>query len=274
MNRVLFMQNCFVPDDNQFNRLKRSMESLIEWSNSTKTPNEYMYGLGGFIKKEYQKEILKLIDLLNESTSINQAYVYFFETNVGKGVATNKTVAEFSPGFDHLFLFDNDICFIPDSGDIPQMLLEQQEELNAIGEMKYPVISCNFKEHQVHNIGVLDFAKKVVHGMIKCSSARFGCIGGGCWLINKKHWEDVGGYTTRTIYGLDDGKFYLDTIVKKNRMVALSEDIYVIHPSDSDNEYNIMKADTNVNRVRKMDYDALSKDMDSFWNKRKLKSES
>ena len=268
MPSVLFMQNCFVPDENQFNRLKNSLESLIEWSNTTTTSNDYMFVLGGYIKKEFQDEIRKLLDEVDNTISIKQSYGYFFEKNVGKGVATNKTVSEFSPGYDHLFLFDNDICFIPDSGDIPQILLEQQAEMNKISPMKYPIISCNFKEHQVHGLDVLDFGCKTTHGLIKCSTGNFGCIGGGCWLVDKDHWDKLGGYRTQAVYGLDDGAFYVDTINTKHRMVALSFDVYVIHPADSDEVYNRFKADTNVNRVRKMNYKELGDDSDSFWKTR------
>ena len=165
-------------------------------------------------------------------------------------------------------MFDNDIVFKPCQEDIVDILITQQKEMDAIGGIKYPVISCNFEEHQVHQIAALDQGFKTKDGrMVKCSTAHFGCLGGGCWLVEKSHWDEVGGYCSDTIYGKDDGMFYLDTI-RMGMMVCLSEDIWVIHPSDEDQTYNLFKADTNVNRVLKMDYKELGIDSDNFWRNR------
>ena len=126
----------------------------------------------------------------------------------------------------------------------------------------------HFKEHQVHGEGVLDFGYKTKHGLVKCSTGNFGCIGGGCWLIDKLHWDLLGGYCTDAVYGKEDGRLYLDTITTKDRMVALSFDVYVIHPADIDEVYNRFKADTNINRVQKMSYSELTVDSENFWKGR------
>lgn len=273
MTNALFIQNCFVPDDNQFNRLSRSLESLFKYMSGLKSKNFYHFVLGGYIAPKYISRIDDIINkaLADENRKFDEVVTYKFDTNIGKGRACNYAVENFCKKYgevDYLFMFDNDIVFEDRQEDIVQMLIEQKKELDAVSKMKYPVISCNFKEHQVHNEGVLDFGKKVIHGVMRCSTGRFGCIGGGCWLVVKKHWDKVGGYTTDAIYGRDDGKFYLDTIKMKDQMVALSQDIYVIHPSDEDMEYNRFKADTNVNRVRKMNYEELTEDSAKFWEKR------
>jgi len=270
MKHILFMQNCFVPDENQFNRLKRSIESLIVLSKKTKTTNYNRYVLSGWIHEDYEREITELVEELNDCLYFTDTYINLLSTNAGKGVACNITIKQYAHEYywTHLFLFDNDIVFEADSGDLPQILIEQQQELNAISALKYPVISCNFKEHQVHCEGALDFGAKTKHGTMRCSTGNYGCIGGGCWLIDKPHWDKIGGYSTDAIYGKDDGQFYVDTICTKNCMVALSFDVYVIHPSDKDEVYNRFKADTNINRVRKMDYKELTEDSEKFWSKR------
>lgn len=277
MTKVLFMQNCFVPDDNQYNRLTRSLKSLQTYVEGLSTDNSYSFALGGYIAPEYLDRVMDTIRQIEEGKNILfNVMLYHFKKNLGKGRVCNYVIENYCKTHgpvDELFMFDNDIVFEDCEEDIVQMLLEQRSELNAVSEMKYPVVSCNFKEHQVHNEGVLDFGKKVIHGVMRCSTGRFGCIGGGCWLVSKPHWDKVGGYTTDAIYGKDDGKFYLDTIKMKDRMVALSQDIYVIHPSDDDIEYNRFKADTNVNRCQKMNYQELTEDMNRFWEKRNANTE-
>lgn len=270
MNNVLFIQNCFVPDENQYNRLKRSLLSLKKFVSNIDTTNNYYFALGGYIDDKWKDSINDIINDISDSKIFNKVLFYKFKANLGKGRVCNFIVNHFGElyNIDYLFMFDNDIVFENTGNDIVEMLIEQKQELDAISNMKYPVISCNFKEHQVHNEGVLDFGKKVIHGVMKCSTGRFGCIGGGCWLVSKPHWDKVGGYTIDAIYGKDDGKFYLDTIKMKNQMVALSQDIYVIHPKDEDQEYNRFKVDTNVNRVRKMSYDELKTDSNKFWENR------
>lgn len=280
MAKVLFMQNCFVPDDNQFNRLKRSIESLRDWAiELPPSPNTYVYVLGGYIAEKYKHDIMELVKTLHRPNKTRDAYMFhkawsmLFETNQGKGRVCNYCVDRMKEEeYDYIFFFDNDIVFKPDGGDIPQILIEQMDEMNAISkDLCYPVMSCNFAEHQVHALGALDFGYKTKHGLIKTSTGNYGCIGGGCWLVKMSHWNEVGGYTTDAIYGKDDGWFYLATIkmkVSPRRAVALSHDVYVIHPSDVDQAYNIFKADTNVNRTRTMSYEELQKDMDNFWKDR------
>lgn len=274
MSKVLFMQNCFVPDENQFNRLKRSLESLRDWAEVNKTTeNYYRFVLGGYIHEDYINPIEELVWEITGTLFFRDGGLNLFETNVGKGVACNETIKPHGKDFDYLFLFDNDIVFEIDSGDIVQTLMDQQDEMDLLNpDMRYPVISCNFKEHQVHNEQVLDYGHKTATGVIRCSTGNFGCIGGGCWLIRKPHWDKLGGYCQDAIYGKDDGQFYLDTITliegTVRHMVALSFDVYVIHPSDEDMAYNLFKADTNVNRVRKMNYTELTEDSEKFWSER------
>lgn len=276
MSKVLFVQNCFVPDENQCRRLERSLESLLDYSDGFISKNEYHFVLGGHIADEFKDRIRKLITEFTERQESSRFFkeIRLIESkiNAGKGRITNFSVDHFCKNIsevDYLFMFDNDIIFKNEEKDLVQILIEQMTEIDAIGSMKYPVMSCNFEEHQVHNEGVLDFGYPSKHGLIKCSTGRFGCIGGGCWLVKKNHWDKVGGYCADAVYGKDDGKFYLDTITMKDRMVALSYDQYVIHPADTDQEYNRFKADTNINRVRKMNYDELSDDSGKFWSNRK-----
>lgn len=284
MAKVLFIQNCFVPDDNQFGRLKRSILSLLAYSTNLKeanSGNEYSYVLTGYVAPEYKKEIQDLVTLftqgVKEEACFKEVRYCQFASNLGKGRSTNFGVnyfVEHAHDVDYLFMFDNDIVFEDQERDIVQILLEQKEEIDAINpNLKYPVISCNFKEHQVHNEGALDFGVKTKHGLIRTSTGNYGCIGGGCWLVEKKHWDAIGGYEIDAVYGKDDGHFYLATIKRKvvdvRHAVALSWDVYVIHPSDVDQTYNIFKADTNVNRVRKMSYDQLREDSNKFWKDRK-----
>jgi glycosyltransferase involved in cell wall biosynthesis len=277
MSKVLFVQNTFVPDQNQFSRLEKSIRSLQKYLDGLETENEYHYALAGWIAPEYRDKVNALWRGLMKVATVTRVTIFPLQSNLGKGIATNRAVKTCSNmedvDFDYLFMFDSDIRFEDTEQDIVQILIEQTMEMDLINPaMRYPVMSCNFKEHQVHNEGVLDFGHRTKHGVVRCSTGNFGCVGGGCWLVAKDHWDTVGGYTEDAIYGKDDGKFYLDTIrlVKdgQKHMVGMAQDVYVIHPSDTDDEYNRFKADTNVNRVRKMTYAELAVDSDKFWNER------
>lgn len=284
MPRVLFMQNCFVPDENQCARLERSLKSLLAYSTNlaaAKGNNEYHYILAGWIDEAYIERIEGLVSLFTQGTETDKCFTHVslfrLSENMGKGHSCNMSIAEFSKNVevDYLFMFDNDIVFEDREDDLIQVLLEQKEELDAVNpKLRYPVIACNFKEHPVHNEGALDFGMQTKHGLMRTSTGNYGCVGGGCWLVAKEHWDAIGGYVTVAVYGLDDGKFYLDTIKRVvdedvRHAVAVSWDQYVIHPSDTDQTYNLFKADTNVNRIRKMDYDELKIDSEEFWKDRK-----
>ncbi len=272
MSKVLFMQNCFCPDENQFKRLKRSLLSLENYTRHCKPQHEYRFVLSGYVHENY---VQNLVIFFDEWMDINLFFTQgiFLDLNtenIGKGKVCNKCIPKYTHNQDysHVFMFDNDIVFKECPHDIVDILIKQQDEMDTIGNLKYPVISCNFEEHQVHNIEAMDQGHHCKDGrLVKCSTGHFGVLGGGCWLVRKEHWDKLGGYCSDTIYGKDDGKFYLDTI-RDGMMVALSMDICVIHPSDEDDAYNRFKADTNVNRVLKMNYDELTTDSNNFWGSR------
>lgn len=215
MYKVMFMQNCFCPDQNQFNRLKNSIQSLFEYSKMVKTNNKYCYYLSGYISTEFIEDFKKLMDNFKSINDLffDSIHVELNANNIGKGKVCNKTISKHGANYDYLFLFDNDIVFKPNTDDIVDILIKQQLELNEIGKMKYPIISCNFEDHQVHALDVLDHGIKTKDGrLVKCSTGRFGCLGGGCWLVEKSHWDEVGGYYSDSVYGVEDGRLYVDTL--------------------------------------------------------------
>lgn len=273
MNNVVFMQNCFVPDENQKGRLVASLTSLLKMARTVKTSNTYRFVLSGWIDDDYYKlydnEIEELVEEIGNTLFFTDSHFVPLTENFGKGIACNEAIKLYAQGpqWSHLFLFDNDIIFKEGTSDEVEVLIDQMKDMNNIGGAKFPVMSFNFEQHQVHNIGVLDKGFKTTTGLVMCSTGHFGVLGGGAWIIEKSHWDAVGGYKTDAIYGKDDGAFYLDTI-RMGKMVGLSLDHYVIHPSDSDQKYNLFKADTNVNRVQKMTYEELSIDSNNFWRNR------
>lgn len=268
MSRTIFIQPIFVPDEKRFQRNLDSINSFINYCEKNNVKIDCIFG--GWGKEEY---MTKIIDILSrKDLPFNVVSNNKFSKNYGKATVVNylhKKAEEKQLKYDFILTCDSDIVFKEDEPNMIERLEKASERLDELRNKKTGLIAlqqeghCCHWEHKFQN--KLDFEEQV-----KFPNRAEG-IAGGCLFIRKEAWDKIGGYRVLGVYAGDDAYMMID-MVRNGYTIQLCTTISIIHPHDTDEEYQkwknkVCQRDSAGGKV-KSNLDTIIKEAEDFWGKR------
>jgi len=215
------VQNLFVPNDEMLEKTINSLNSLKQLVENDNTIFKFS---GWCIKEEYWDIIEPIINSLNPYTFIKK------DKNFGKATNINELLIDIKTPF--IFTLDSDIVLKSEIDYYSKFKELFDIENIGIIALDLEVNNCHLYDHQ--NL------KRIHNGHDIFWNFMGNGIAGGCLLISKKAWDEVGGYKVMGVYTGEDGEFFLD-VKRKNYFVGLDRSLAVIHPHDNNREYQLWK---------------------------------
>lgn len=238
MNKILYVQPIFAPDENQMRRQLYSLHSLHEYL--LKFPTKIEFCFGGWAKTNGKWEIIrKTIELL-----FGKQKIIRFTRNFGKATVVNQLIADYSYDYDYILTSDSDIKLLADQGHMFDRLISVAEQLS---HKNFGLLSLNQTENCAHEkrlfinkmVLAVEYENRFYHEVIRWPKYPGG-IAGGSLFISKKFWKYIGGYKILGVYAGDDARIFEDAY-KYGYFGAMIDTISVEHPWDKDLEYQKWK---------------------------------
>lgn len=132
-------------------------------------------------------------------------YVTFsgFGENVGIGAALNRTLEATDSEF--FFKFDDDLELLPQT--LPALLIAYVTALSQ----GYPIAVLSA---DVLGVGKSESVYREYQLMPGMTLQEAPCVGGGCVLIHRSRFEDIGVFREDRLYGVEDGDFAMRAMGK------------------------------------------------------------
>ncbi len=270
---VCVIQPVFVPTKGQFDRNIRSIRSMARYFESFPFKN-INFKFSGWGKEPFITEISSLIEEVFSCYNFN---ISILNRNHGKAFIVNKVVSDiikenYRPDF--LFLCDSDIIFAPMCYNIVERLCDVAIMSPRFVEKPFGLVALTQIEGNCH---ILSDCRKNSYSFMN----RFGeierivypsnpsGIAGGCLFCNFEAWTAANGYREMGVYAGDDAFLLLD-IANNGFSYQLSEDIFIVHPPDGDQEYarwkyEVCRRDSDGATDKKLD--DIIKESELFWEK-------
>lgn len=257
MSNFAYIQPIFSPNDELFEKNKKSIISFIEYYN--KMQYDFQCIFGGYCKNnEYMEEITKLI-----KDNINNATVIPLDRNYGKAYVVNRLSKSLDSDVEYFLTADSDIVFMIDQPNIKDRLIRAFGYSKTIHQSA-GIIGLFQNEHNCH---LLDLCYQLKYyyddSEMICRPSSGGGMAGGCLCIEVNMWKQVGGYKILGVYASDDANL-LNDCVKSGKFFFLSNSIQCIHPYENDSEYQTWKINT-VSGIG--DLDKAINEANNFWDK-------
>jgi hypothetical protein len=247
--KISFVQNIFAPNEDLLNRQIKSIKSL-------ENLNVDFYFSGWVAKPEYWDILDEHILKLNPKKYLKQ------NKNYGKAYNVNLLTSDLED-YDLLFTIDSDIILLEET--------DYNFELKRISEIEnLGVVALNQKEGNCHLIKHLN-KHIIINGQKYVWNNNSGGIAGGCLVIDFNFWKKINGYRIMGVYAGDDAYLFVDA-KKHNKFFALNTDVSVIHPIETNSEYQKWKVKVcqrESNGKVKNDISNLIKESEEFWNNQK-----
>ena len=277
---ILFVQPIFAPDEL---RLEQNKKSIISIGNYLKKyPCEINFIFGGWA---YNNNLwTSITNTINES--IPGKYIKEikrFDKNYGKAYVVNNLYnSKKKLNFNYFLTCDSDIIFSLDCPNIFQRLIDVAKKSQNHTNKQFGFVSLDQRQGCCHLHKLFDVKYQITNRYSQKETLSFSKkgngIAGGCLFINRKLWEQVGGYKVLGVYAGEDGALLRDAY-KNNYSYQVSNDIFIIHPHSNDKEYAEMKwkivHNKNLNHPNNSDpksHNNVIKFMDNYWeNKNKNK---
>jgi hypothetical protein len=248
---ILLTHIIFIDNNNSFSRWRNSFNSII--NNIPNIPNMSTMGdhvangipiratkgmsqcdllLSGYVSERF----IKLVDNIIKD---NSCYKHFYVNNIGKSSVINDIIDnEIYDKYNiHIFI-DSDIIFEDKQNTIDILC-------DLFQKSDFDVLVPNHKNDIRHNIKNIK-EKYSIEGYNILYNTYYNpynlnSFSGGLFITKrdllKENKFDIFG-----IYGPDD-TFFFKKLHKNNKKIGLVENLFIIHPFDSDNEYNKLKND-------------------------------
>ncbi|MBP2294264.1 hypothetical protein [Azospirillum rugosum] len=267
---VAYIQPIFVPDERLFQKNIRSIRSLKEYGNVYKIPDRLIFGGWGVDQYvfEIEEEIKKLFP---ESVCVK------YEKNFGKAHIVNDLYNKYikdDESIEYLLLSDSDIVYDLNIPNFVERLIVSGETLSEWQGKPFGLIAPNQAEGSCHALEKIlanryNFDTASHQESVTYPNEPSG-IAGSCWLTARRAWDAVGGYRTMGVYAGEDA-YYLMDLDAQGFSYSMCDSIHVIHPPDTDPDYNKWKYDTCVRDTTGhvvADLDDKIKDANDFWSSR------
>lgn len=219
--------NIYTPVYHRFDKTKQSLESIIDSIQKSINDIKLYVGINGIEGGENSP----MEKWLNEIDKHDFVTLFKSSRNVGKAYIINEMYKKYKE-CDYVVSIDSD------------MIADENDQYNWIDEL------VKIMEHEpAKNFGLLSTWQKVGNcHVLKNLNQRteflghwikFGPSGiaGGCVIIRKKDFDDIGGYQPIDIYNGDDA-LLMRNISAKNKLIGVVETIRLTHPETPSHELN------------------------------------
>jgi hypothetical protein len=210
-------QSIFAPNKTLLEKNIRSIDSLKNIKNC-----EFYFS--GYALPEYWDILDYHINKLNPVKYLKQ------DKNYGKAYNINLISKDLD--CDMLLTMDSDIVFLDQ--DYYSIIESIYNNVENIG-----VISFNQLEANCHLFPHLT-SEKIINGHKYLYNDSASAIAGGCVLVDYNFWKSINGYRVMGVYAGDDAYLFLDA-KRMGKFYALNTDVSVIHPFETDDEYQKWK---------------------------------
>lgn len=277
MRHILFVQPVFIPDEPRFRQNIRSIESLGDYiATYPSTDNiKISFAFGGW---SYSDEMWN--EISENIWSLFGVEAVRFERNFGKAYTVNSIItAKSELDYDAILTADSDIVFSIEDAQMFERLYSISDFVTDAKKMDWGIISLNQYEQCCHlpmcYQNKLEFESPVIEYKTEkiVWNNYAGGMGGGCFFINRKMWEAVGGYRVMGVYAGDDACLLMDC-KEAGFSWQLADSLGVIHPfGEQDDEYSGWKyavclRDSKLG-LTKTDISEQIRESEQFWiNKR------
>lgn len=244
-NKICVIQNIFVPDNTTKERSIRSIRSL-------KNVSEYDIYFIGWCKDEYWDEIKA------ELISLKPQKIARKDKNYGKAHNINEMTSTLD--YDYMLTMDSDIVFLDNVNYYYEI-----QRMTTIENMA--VIAFNQLEGNCHLVDYLT-SEKTINDQKYVWNDTGGGIAGGCLFINFEFWKQIKGYKVMGVYAGDDAYLFMDA-KKRNKFFALNTEVSVIHPIETNGEYQKWKIEVcqrDSNGINKKDISSQIEESNKFWD--------
>lgn len=228
LSKISLIQPIFISDDNFFNISINSVRSLIEYVKVDKF-RDFNLIFGGYCKSdEHWTAMCKLFSELGQIAN-TEVKMIRFDKNYGKAFVVNNLYEKLGSGCEYIFTMDSDIIFDTTCEDIFAKLINSARLFELATLKPFGMFALDQHEDNRHWHDQLD-KKLEIGGLNSIWNSRGPGIAGGCLFISNHSWNAVGRYKVTGIYSGDDGALLNDMLIK-GLFVAVTPDIYIIHPS-------------------------------------------
>jgi hypothetical protein len=266
MDKIVFVQPIFCPNQKMFDFNKNSLLSLKKYLKTNKTENiDYVFG--GYGIEPFYSEIKELI-----KSFIPTPILFDFGKNYGKAVVVNTMLTEYFKinKADYIFTLDSDMLFNNNENDIFERLQKVISTVfmggsNAeLSKVKIGIVACNMTGDNAHWIKNFENRFSVGDEVISFPNNGVG-IAGGCLFIKEKLWREVGGYRTIGVYAPDDAALMHDCR-RVNHLAVVVETIKLHHPGTHDDKvYQSWKVQT-AQKALNMSFKDSVEYTENFWS--------
>lgn len=270
--KILFAQPIFAPDENQLIRNLASLKTLFDYLGQSSL-YEIDFVFGGWCKEEHFWK--HYFDLIN--ARYGDVMIINFNKNLGKATVVNQLISMYNKYYDYIFTCDSDILFDLNEKRMFERLLNIGERLF---NKNFGLISLQQKQNCAHmkslfvNKMAIPFwdGKQWISELVMWPKYPGG-IAGGALFISKKFWQYIKGYKVLGVYAGDDARIFEDAH-KYQFFGAMVDSIAVIHPFDTDTEYQKWKCTVCQRDSKtgiKKDISKLVKEAEDFWSNKNNK---
>ena len=271
--KIAIVQPIFAPTAGQAERNIRSVASLANYLGQFSYKKIRLY-FGGWGIETHFENVAKQIRFYHE---MRNAALVKFGRNYGKAYIANRLINDIViPSYDPdlLFMCDSDIVF----DDNCEYMFERITEIAArsiqLLHKPFGLVALNQAEGNCHLPISRENHFSFVNSFGQTENLFFptapGGIAGGCWVCSADAWKKVGGYREMGVYAGDDA-YLLRDVGEAGFSYQLSEEIYVIHPIDQDQDYAIWKRDVclrDSDGSFKADISSQVNEAERFWLER------
>lgn len=232
--KILFCQPIFLGNKCLKEKNINSLKSLPYLIESLPTNYDIKFRLEGWsYKQEYWEEFCKILENFSFDIECQR-----LEHNYGKAYVINKIVKECQWDFDYIFTCDSDIIFLENQNYFTRLIASEK----ILPKNKIGLLAPNQLKLCAHNYS--DLKEEIKYeGDFGNEILRSGPgVAGGCFLISKKLWLDVGGYTPMGVFCGEDGNL-VGKIMTRGMKNYVMVNLNVVHPYDLPKEkYRVWKS--------------------------------
>jgi hypothetical protein len=221
---ITVLSILFVPDNNNYNRFKNSIESLLSCDLSH--VNKII--IDGWVRSD---DIWKNIEnLKNDKISLFRR-----NNNIGKSTIINENVNNIST--DKILLLDSDII-IHNKDTISKLYL-----LSLYHDIIIPNQLGDNRHYKLFFKNPITYNGELIYNITQSIG-----VAGGCMLLRTNILKDIP-FKNKGPYGSDDVEFFEKAINKYK--IILCENISITHPFNNNDKYNDWKLETSLSLLHK-----------------------